>query len=123
MKVLIATKETQGRRKNDFSFTNEGELVKFGLECDGEEVDGKCGCRRSMVGFDSKKATTTFKIEERNITKKAFIKLFKESEEKAGWKFEDKDMVDFAKELIEIPSKFEVGDILEKRGEKISIRK
>ena len=40
MRFLVATKETQGQRKNDFSHAREGELVKFGFECDGEEVDG-----------------------------------------------------------------------------------
>jgi hypothetical protein len=59
MKVFVSTKDGQGIRNNDFSWTNEGELVKFALECDGEKIDGKCGCRRSMSGFDTHKATTT----------------------------------------------------------------
>ena len=40
MKILVATKETQGNRKNDFCFCDEEEIVKAGMECDGESVDG-----------------------------------------------------------------------------------
>ena len=59
-KVLTATAATQGMRKNDFSHTEEGELVTYGLECDCEQVDGVCGCKRSLVGRSTHKATTTF---------------------------------------------------------------
>ena len=57
MKILVGTTETQGRRKNDFCYTKEGEVLCFHLECDGETVDGSCGCKRSMSGVDTNKAT------------------------------------------------------------------
>ena len=41
----------------------EGELVRFATECDGERVDGRCGCRRSMTGMSTLKATTTVRCE------------------------------------------------------------
>ena len=41
MLFLVGTKETQGKRKNDFSWTTDGEPVMYGSECDGEKVDGK----------------------------------------------------------------------------------
>lgn len=53
MKVMVATREGQGFRENDFSWTKENELVGFTSECDGETIDGNCGCRRSMSGFDT----------------------------------------------------------------------
>jgi hypothetical protein len=65
MKVLVATEETQGRRPNDFCFTEEGELVLFGSECSRETIDGPCGCRRSLVGVRSGMATTTVRVVER----------------------------------------------------------
>jgi len=123
MKVLIATNEKQGERENDFSFTNEGEFVKFGMECDGEEIDGSCGCRRSVAGFDTLRGTTTFKVVEEDITEDKFIELYKESDKKAGWNFEDKDMTKMAKELISIAQSFPVNSVLEKRGNKIVMRK
>ena len=57
MKMLVATKETQGKRRNDFCWATEGELVRFAFQCDGEAVDGRCGCRRSFCGLDSHKAS------------------------------------------------------------------
>ena len=85
MKVLVATNEGQKQRKNDFSHTTEGEFVKFGFECDGETVDGNCGCKRGMVGFDTLKATTTFKVTEKDISKENYISRLLESERRAGW--------------------------------------
>ena len=41
MLFLVATKETQGKRKSDFSWTTDGEPVMYGAEGDGEKVDGK----------------------------------------------------------------------------------
>lgn len=60
--ALVATASGQGQRRSDFFNANEGELVCFPFECDGESVDGGCGCRRSMVGMTSKKATTTMTV-------------------------------------------------------------
>ena len=62
MKILVATRETQGRRRSDFNFCEEGEPVTYGFECSNEPIDGKCGCHRSLTGFLSHKATTTFKL-------------------------------------------------------------
>ncbi len=65
MRVLVATEETQGHRKTDFCWTEEGELVSFASECTGETIDGECGCRRSLCGLKTGKATTTFRVVER----------------------------------------------------------
>ena len=67
MNVLVATHELQGQRKNDFSHTWDGEIVRFQFECAGEKVDGPCGCRRSMAGTDTAHATTTMKIIDMDI--------------------------------------------------------
>lgn len=128
MKVFVATKEKQGVRNNDFNFTNEGELVKLGFECDGESVDGECGCKRGVCGIDTHKATTTFTIEDRDNTEKEYIELMLESEKKAGWINKDtdketlKEFEDSAKYLLELACGFNVGDILERRGAKIQVR-
>ena len=66
MKVLVATNETQGARENDFCWTVEGELVFIPpIECGRGYVDDNCGCRRSMAGMVSWRATTTVKVVER----------------------------------------------------------
>lgn len=130
LKVLVATKELQGVRKNDFSFTDEGELVKFASACDGEEIDGGCGCRRAFAGVDSLKASTTAKVVEIELTPETFKQRLHESEIKAGWMDPigtlDKEAQEYldniSKELLDLASHFPVGMILEKRGDTIQER-
>lgn len=129
MKVLVATKEKQGMRKNDFSFTREGELVTFtGMECDGEKVDGNCGCRRSMCGVETHKATTTFKVVDMPIEKEVFYECLKINLVSTGWAGlmgKDKAWAIVFKDVMELMSladKFEVGTVLEKRGGTIQVR-
>jgi hypothetical protein len=126
MKVLVATKETQGRRKNDFCHAEEGEPVVFASECDGERVDGPCGCRRSFVGMMSRKATTTVKVVEAPeggcyddfvgmylIAQKAWLDRMPELKE---------SFVAEANDLLRIAKDLPAGLILEKRGNNIVSR-
>jgi len=78
VRVLVSTKQTQGVRKNDFCFVPEGEPVRFGIICDSDngKPDSQCGCARSLVGFYNKKATTTFKVDSINMTRKQYIKEY-----------------------------------------------
>ena len=124
MKVLVATEETQGKRDNDFFWCQEGELVKFGVECDRDkhDIDGDCGCRRSMVGFKSHKGTTTFKVAERTMSRKRFITRLRASEESAGWKSTPREIRYNAIELLDLAEQYEVGTVLEKRGSEIQVR-
>ena len=62
MKVLVATKETQGQRANDFSYADEGVIAIYGSMCDNARVDDKCGCARAMITPTNAKATTTIKV-------------------------------------------------------------
>lgn len=64
MKVLVATNDTQGQRANDFQFVPEGEQVIMGVDCHREPLDGRCGCRRALVGIAAHKGGTTFKVVE-----------------------------------------------------------
>jgi hypothetical protein len=67
IQVLTATRETQGRRDDDFCWTVEGELVLFTpMEYGHGDVNDRCGCLRSMAGVVSYCATTTVKVVERN---------------------------------------------------------
>lgn len=49
MKVLVATSKGQGKRSNDFCWTEEGEYASIGFICrkDKENPDGGCGCGRA----------------------------------------------------------------------------
>jgi len=129
MKVLAATKEGQGMRKNDFSFTNDGELVTFGSECDGEGIDGHCGCRRAMSGMESHKSTTTFQVVNLDMTREDFEKKLRECFETGGWAaiMTEEELAEQIKqdadELLRLAEFFPLGRILEKRGSEIKTRK
>ena len=57
MKVLVATRQTQGAIAGDFCHTVEGELVTPHIvECADPE---RCGCGRAFSGLASDRATTT----------------------------------------------------------------
>lgn len=130
MKVLVATKESQGARKNDFCHVPEGELVTFAGECcvDKNDVDGKCGCRRSMSGTLSLKATTTFKVVENEDGLAVLQDAVRESYKRGGWDhfMGAKDTETMIKadvrELIRVAGCFDAGQVLEKRGSKIQSR-
>ena len=126
MKVLIATTKGQGKRSNDFCFANEGELVGFSLECDGERIDGGCGGRRSVVGFDSQKAATTFEVVERPLTEQEFCELHWKRLCKGGWDSIDvqRDVSDKqAKELLRLANRLPIGSVIERRGHDIQVRR
>ena len=119
MKVFVATKQTQGFRPSDFSFTSEKEVVRFGSVCDrDEDIDGTCGCRRSMVGLATRKATTTFMVAEIEITDDDYFRLVRNSYMSSGWP--NHLIEDFVKEdivtLKELTDTFPTGMVLEKRG-------
>jgi len=126
MKVLVATKITQGQRESDFFWTTSEEFVKFDSECDSDKnnIDGGCGCRRGFSGFKTLKATTTAKVISKDITKEEYTKELEKSLEKSGYmKFlKQKDVEIEATELLKIADVFKVGDIIEKRGTKIQVR-
>lgn len=63
MLVLVATKQTQGRRQSDYCHSVEGELVTpITVECCLPE---RCGCSRGFPGLVSARATTTAMVVER----------------------------------------------------------
>lgn len=121
MKVLVATKERQGLRPNDFCFVPEGELVRFSWTCDGEGIDGKCGCRRSLCGFDCLLSTTTFKVADLPLSEDEYFDKLIESFRSAGWI--DGELTDNLKaiarqdcdRLLKLAMLFNVGTVLENR--------
>jgi hypothetical protein len=126
MKVLVATKDGQSMRKNDFSHTNDGEFVGFVFECEGEQVDGSCGCRRAFGGLSSHKSTTTAGVIQKELTESQYLELYLRSRREAGWLKESDDCSwaeAEARDMLRIAAAFPVGAILEKRGNKVQARK
>lgn len=121
MKVLVATKETQGRRANDFCWAHEGELVMYPSECSREEVDGRCGCRRAMAGTRSLKSTTTMKVAETDFTVADLEVEVRAALDKGGWlgfggdRMVDAMMADMW-QVVRFAAKLPVGMVVERRG-------
>lgn len=129
MKLLVATKEGQGGRGNDFSFTKEGELVYLGWTCDRDvgKADGGCGCGRSFSGLETHTGTTTARIAEVLATPESFEAVLRASLTEVGWlpgieKDEPRLVADMADELVQLAAGFRMNDVLEKRGETIQVR-
>jgi hypothetical protein len=122
MKLLVATKQGQGKRANDFFWANEGEIVRFGMECDGEEVDGGCGCRRALSGITTAKGTTTMEVAELPIDAKDLTNLMVVSLKLGGWDALVDQAQGLAQEMLAAAEPFPVGAIVERRGDEIQIR-
>jgi len=128
MKALVATKDGQGGRKSDFCWVPEGEIVHFPFECDCDKgnPDGRCGCRRSMVGLECSQATTTMKVSEVAGEKRGVFERLKKHY-REGWKMGEKEAEKMAKDelkdLVRLAAAFPLGAVIEKRGNKFQIRK
>ena len=116
MKLLVATTQTQGKRKSDFCWCAEDEIVKFPFECDSDrgKVDGHCGCLRSMSGLD-----TTMKVVDSEITEDTLKDRLRQDKIKnwsMTWDEATEDAELEAGELLRVAAAFDVGHIVEKRG-------
>jgi len=117
VKVLVATEKTQGARENDFCFVPEGEMVTFGYECEGEATDGPCGCRRSLVGVECRKATTTMRVLDLAITRSKLEETCRHSLKQGGFGDDPELAADCADCLILIARQFEDGAVIERRSD------
>lgn len=130
--ALFATCATQGMRASDFCWTEEGELVTFSSHCDRDndnDIDGGCGCRRSMVGLNSKKATTTFKVGILPDGEKTLLDALTHYWQENGWsqflsqQHLHRILEADVHELLALAADFPIGTILEIRGEIVQERK
>lgn len=131
MKYLVATRETQGKRDNDFCFVPEGEPVSpMGFECSREAVDGPCGCRRSLSGTTTLTATTTFRVvEDPGMTNEKLFDIFYKGLENGGWftGLGETDRLGWAASLVgeacDAVSGLPAWSVVERRGAKYHVRK
>ena len=124
MKVLVATRNTQGQRGNDFCFVPEGEIVAFpAAECTGEKIDGSCGCRRSMEGIKSHKATTTVMVADNpRLSLFDLVEKILSYRKAIGFKVSEGGAQLLAEDLWDIAQRHEVGTVLERRGKRFVVR-
>jgi hypothetical protein len=84
VKVLVASREGQGRVEGDYSFTVEGELVTpVVFECCSSD---RCGCSRGFAGLASSRATTTAEVADRpDLTRDELCQAVEDSLWRDGW--------------------------------------
>ncbi len=118
MKVLVATKETQGRRANDFCFAGINDLVRMPIECSSGYIDDPCGCHRSWTSTLNNKYTTTCKvIEDAAMTPEKLCAALA-----GGSGAQPEEMRAAAAYLSEVAGRFAVGTIIERRGKEFAER-
>ena len=125
MKVLTATRETQGARDNDFDFSIEGELVWIGWVCarDRRDPDGGCGCGRAFSGLSSHRATTTAVVRDLDLSRQDLSTAYRGYLESAGYgSFSDAEIADEVDEVLAICAGWQVGEVIERQLEVLQSR-
>lgn len=121
MKVLTATRDTQGHVEGDYSFTVDGELVTpLAVEC---SAGPSCGCDRGFPGLASSRATSTAKVVDlRHITTERLRQAVRDSLHRDGWSkclspWELEDMVEeHVQNIRKVCRSFPVGAVVRRRG-------
>jgi hypothetical protein len=129
VRLLVATRRGQGARPTDFSSCEVGELLMPPAHACDEPVDGPCGCRRSLIGFRTHRATTTIEVVDLPLTMDELCGLVRASLAQGGWlgcidddEVADRWVSDVAWELVQAGARFAVGAVLERRGRTLQVR-
>jgi hypothetical protein len=119
MKVLTATRRTQGDRPGDFCWTIDGELVRLPeVICDRDQrapdAPDACGCSRGFSGCVSSQATTTAEVVDLDMTREEYAVALGASMHREGWLrvLDDTIVQELVDELLEIADTFPVGAVL-----------
>jgi hypothetical protein len=129
MKVLVATKQTQGFRSNDFCFAGEGDLLRFGVVCrkDADNPDGPCGCGRALSSMANRKGTTTMLVVDQPFDKEQFTQKYVGSLVAAKFYASDSiearaEVADEIDALLAVADSYPVGTVLEWRYREFAAR-
>jgi hypothetical protein len=124
MKVLVATRRTQGERPGDFSWTIDGELVHFPIVvCAADRRAAKagkplgdCGCGRAFAGMNSHRSGTTAEIADLDISREDYVTALASSLHACGWtpreEPDDDEVLQMADDLLELAGWYPVGTVL-----------
>lgn len=124
MKVLVATRRTQGEHATDYDWCVAGELVRVGEVCarDRADPDGGCGCGRGFGGLNSHRATTTAAVAEVALSRADYVEAIRSSLEQQGWDPCDDDAAEEADALAAVVAGWPVGAVVERRLDELTVR-
>jgi hypothetical protein len=122
MKILVATRLTQGTDSTDYHYCVEGELVWTQEPCDRDVRDSSmpCGRGRGFAGAASHRATTTAMVVDSKMTRDEVVLGFKTSLADGGWPVEWAE--DVADENLEIAAQLPAGAIIVRKLEQYFLR-
>jgi hypothetical protein len=113
MKIITATRQTQGERSNDYDFCIDGELVMLPpviCDRDADDADGGCGCGRGWAGLNSHRATTTAVVVDLAMSFDDYTEAIRSSLGQQGWP--DVEAAAVAVELADLASHYPSGTVL-----------
>jgi hypothetical protein len=122
IRVLVATRQTQGWRSNDFCHALPGEIVYLGTTCDGATPDDRCGCARSFCGVDSGRATTTAVVAELALDREGVVALVAAARLAGGWTDDQSVAQASVGPLLGLVADEAVGTVFDIRGDAIRRR-
>ncbi|BBY90641.1 hypothetical protein MGALJ_03100 [Mycobacterium gallinarum] len=122
MKILVATRLTQGTAPTDYHHCVEGELVWMQEPCDRDlrNPSMPCGCGRGFTGAASHRATTTAMVVDTEMTREEVVLAFNTSLVDGGWPSEWAEAV--ADDNLEIAAQLPAGTIIIRELEKYFLR-
>ena len=131
MRVLRATKATNGDIAGDYMSGVPGELVYLGLVCatDRDDPDGGCGCGRGFSGLSSARATTTAVVADAPLTGAEVREAYRSGLAQQGWissRMRETEVDEFLDEVVgvvtHIAQHFQPGTVLGRRLDSVASR-
>ncbi|PSK96144.1 hypothetical protein CLV63_11226 [Murinocardiopsis flavida] len=121
MKLLTAPAARRVQTDNEFNWCIEGELVI----ADTVAIDCTCGCNRSFTGLRSRRATTTALVTEVDLTREEIATAIRDSYERSGLlKYvSEADLAETTQDVVEFARPYQIGDVLERRGDEVRVRR
>lgn len=122
MRVLIATRRTNGDVSNDVDYCVTGELLQIMDYCDCCRIDpDSCGCGVAFAGLNSHQMTTTAVVAEVPLSEAEVLEAIRSSLSAGGW-FDHGD-AELAEEMVadaweriqQVATHFDVGTVLGRR--------
>jgi hypothetical protein len=122
MRVLVATRRTQGAVPGDYCWTRDGELVSvLPQECCNPD---RCGCGRAFAGLESHRATTTAEVVERPDLDFHTLCLTLEADcERQGVEVDDevrRELAAIVGTLVTILEDWPVGTVVRRSGDHLT---
>jgi hypothetical protein len=121
MRVLVATRQSQGARSDDIDWCIEGELVWLPEPCPDGRRRGTCDCVRTFAGVASHRRTTTAVVRDVDgLTMSACIDMIRYSLKQQG--LPDTWVEDAVDRMVQLAGASAVGVVLERKLDVVAPR-